>query len=154
MIDFGKIKTTTWPPRQTRLTKQIRQFGFKVDTKLDTPQVRDIIADTVQNYPMGGTRLDHGVFLMNTPRPAVQNMIGWAHRTVNTEGRAHYTRITWGLMLVDHDGQRALRLARMITTNGAIGAVKEMETFLNELEADLRIKDPDASITLAVPVSA
>ena len=152
-VAFGKIKTAA--VGRTQLAKQIEKHGFRVDASLDTARIREVIRATCAQYPPKKKKWGGG-FVADKDGPFRPLVIDTqlTRRVISygivrlKDGKERLSISQWGLVLTEADGGRRLKLTYAKLANGQIQAVQEMEEFLNALEKNLQLDDPDASITM------
>jgi hypothetical protein len=151
-VDFGTIRTGMFGFTPA-LTKRIRKQGFRVDSALDIARIQAVIRATCTAYPPAKRKW--GSTYVTDPdgdfRPRItrtdrfSNMISYGSGSVREDGTERVSSIRWGLVLTEG---KQLKLADAQLTNGRISAITEMERFLNELEQNLQLQDPSASISM------
>ena len=147
-VSFGKPQTAwlSMYGSKTALTKQIRDKGFRLRTSLGVNDIYAIMAVTCRDYPIKKRPLGQKAGAMFYSNRKYSNVIGFG--LLSKDGKS-IIGPDWILGLTAGEGQdKALKLLYAKLLSGKIHDEDEMETCLNELERNLRDRDPHAEITL------
>jgi hypothetical protein len=143
-VSFGKPGTAF--VGKTNLTKAIHGNGFGITTSLDAPTVWQTARKTCREYPERKEWLTglHGPRIQHSNRAGAE-LITYG---MLTKDQDQVSVRHWALALAKGTGNYSytLRLAYAKLVSGKIDHIEELEYFLNELEGNLRLLDPNAAI--------
>jgi hypothetical protein len=134
-VEFGKTNQAVFG--QSKLTKRIRQ-GFWVTARVDDDTLWEIIEKVCNDFPKKKALLGPRGMMVFRARDTKQRTIGFG--TITKRGSMVPD---WTLGLGGTSPVWRLGVVHGKVISGKVEQVREMEFFLNELEAALQAKDPE-----------